>query len=50
MTRDFKTGAEAEEKLRIHMFYNQGVLEVFFNKRIVVTSRLYPLSVQDSGL
>ncbi|KAH7160989.1 glycosyl hydrolase family protein [Dactylonectria macrodidyma] len=47
---DTRTGAEMEEELLIHMFYDQGVLEVFFNERTTVTSRLYPLSVQDTSL
>lgn len=49
-TRDRDTGVETEEKLKIHLFYDQGILELYVNDRTVITSCLYSLSTQRSSL
>lgn len=48
--KDIATGTEMEEELQMHIFYDQSVLEIFFNERTVVTSRLYPISIEDISL
>lgn len=40
------TTTAGEEKLNIHIFYDQSVLEVFVNERAVITTRVY---LQDTG-
>lgn len=40
-SRDAMTGAEQEEHLRVHVFYDGSVLEVFVNERVAITTRIY---------
>lgn len=40
-TRDRQTGTEEEERLRMHIFYDGSVLEVFVNDRVAITTRVY---------
>lgn len=40
-TRDPQTGIEEEERLKIHIFYDRSVVEVFVNERAVITTRVY---------
>lgn len=34
-------GGETEECLRVHAYFDSGVLEVFVNERTVITTRIY---------
>lgn len=40
------TTSAGEEKLKVHIFYDKSVLEVFVNERAVITTRVY---LQDTG-
>lgn len=48
--RDLKTGADVEERLNIHVFYDKSVLEVFVNERAVITTRIYLQNTDCSGV
>lgn len=48
--RDLKTGADVEERLDIHLFYDKSVLEVFVNERAVITTRIYLQNTDCSGV
>ncbi|POS72459.1 hypothetical protein DHEL01_v209146 [Diaporthe helianthi] len=49
-TRDSQTGAEAEERLTVNIFYDGSVLEVFVNNRAVITTRVYLENARCSSL
>ncbi|OJD34046.1 glycoside hydrolase family 32 protein [Diplodia corticola] len=49
-TRDVSTGAESEEKLRVQVFYDGSVLEVFVNERTAITTRVYTSDARCVGL
>lgn len=48
--RDLETGANVEERLQIHLFYDKSVLEVFVNERVVITTRIYLHNTNCSGV
>lgn len=49
-TRNLETGTDAEERLKIHLFYDKSVLEVFVNERAVITTRVYLQDTDCSGI
>jgi beta-fructofuranosidase len=40
----------AGEHLRLHVFIDQSVIEVFANERACITSRVYPARADSDGL
>lgn len=40
----------AEEPLRLHVFLDRSVLEIFVNERISITSRIYPTRADSMGV
>lgn len=49
-SRNLETMRDEEERLEIHMFYDQSVLEVFVNERAVITTRVYLQETSCSGV
>lgn len=45
-----QTGKEKEESLRVHVFYDGSVLEVFVNERVAITTRVYLEDQKCAGL
>lgn len=43
-------GQEKEESLRVHVFYDGSVLEVFVNERVAITTRVYLEDQKCAGL
>lgn len=46
----FTTAATGEERLRVHVFYDGSVLEVFVNERVAITTRVYLEAQQCAAL
>lgn len=44
------TTTDGEERLKVHLFYDQSVLEVFVNERAVITTRVYLQETKCSGI
>jgi beta-fructofuranosidase len=41
---------EPDEPLRLHLFVDRSVLEVFANERVSITSRIYPTRLDSRGV
>lgn len=49
-TQDISTAQQSEERLRLHVFFDRSVLEIFVNERTVITTRIYTHDARCIGL
>jgi beta-fructofuranosidase len=41
---------DSEEELKLHIFFDRSVIEVFSNDRVCLTSRIYPICDDSTGI